>query len=273
MTAFKDKTVFISGATRGIGLAIGLKLATEGANIIVTGKTSEPHPKLEGTIHTAAAAIEKAGGRALAIQMNSRYENEIEAAVKKGAAHFGGMDILINNASAIRLYDTEKLTVKHFDLMHQVNTRATFINSKACLPYLKKSKNPHILMLSPPLNLTPEHLGSYLGYALSKFGMSLCVMGLAEEFKKKKIAVNALWPRTIIATAAISNNFGGKLALRKCRKPDIVADAAFFLLKRASGECSGNFFTDEQVLASEGITDLAPYSFKPGASLIDDLFL
>lgn len=273
MTSFKNKTVFITGATRGIGKAIGLKLASEGANIVVTGKSSEPHPKLEGTIHSSAAEMIAAGGNSIAIEMDVRDEVQVVHAVNLAGKTFGGIDILINNASAINLQDTEHLEMKRFDLMHQVNVRGTYMTSKYCIPHLKGSENPHILNLSPPLNFEPKWFGPHLGYSMAKYGMSLCVLGMAEELKKYDIGVNALWPITTIGTAAVRNLLGGEEIVKRSRKPEILADAAYFILKRDSAKTTGNYFTDEEVLHSEGISDLSGYSIIEGSELIPDFFI
>lgn len=273
MPDFKNKTVFITGASRGIGLAIGLRLAREGANIVVTGKTTEPHPKLEGTIYTAAKEIENAGGQALPLVMDVRFEEQVQAAVDKTIDTFGGIDILINNASAISLTPTLMTEMKRFDLMHGINLRGTFLASKLCIPHLKNSSNPHILTLSPPLNLDPKWFRFHLAYTMAKYGMSMCVLGMAEEFRRDGIAVNALWPRTTIATAAVQNLLGGDTMIQQSRTPEIMADAAFCVLKRASQSATGNFYIDEEVLAEEGITDLAGYAVNPNEALMTDLFL
>ncbi|GAA4340287.1 NAD(P)-dependent oxidoreductase [Flaviaesturariibacter amylovorans] len=270
---FKGKTVFITGGSRGIGKAIALRLAREGANIAIAAKTAEAHPKLDGTIHTAAAEIEAAGGRALALQTDIRYDDQIEASVRQAAEHFGGIDILVNNASAINLLPTEQLEAKRFDLMHGINVRGTLLVSKACIPYLKKAENPHILNLSPPLDMDPRWFGPHLAYTLSKYGMSMIILGLAEELRPHGIAANALWPRTTIATAAVQNLLGGDYLVQRSRTPDIVADAAHAIFSRSSKECTGNFFIDEEVLAQEGITDLAHYAVNPENELQKDLFV
>lgn len=266
-------TVFITGASRGIGLAVALKLASEGANIVIAAKTAEEHPKLPGTIYSAAEAIEKAGGKALPLIVDIRHEDMVQAAVDEAVATFGGIDVLINNASAISLTPTDATDMKRYDLMHSINTRGTFLCSKLCLPHLKKSANPHILNMSPPLNMDPKWFGPHVAYTMAKYGMSMCVLGMAEEFKPYGIAVNALWPRTTIATAAVQNLLGGDEMVRRSRKPEILADAASFILKRNSRECTGNFFIDDEVLASEGITDLNQYSMEPGMELFPDFFV
>jgi citronellol/citronellal dehydrogenase len=269
----KGKTLFITGASRGIGLAIALRAARDGANVTVAAKTTEPHAKLPGTIYTAAQEIEAAGGRALACVVDVRDEAQIEAAVRQTVETFGGIDILVNNASAISLTRTPDTTMKRFDLMHQVNTRGTFACSRACLPHLTKAANPHILTLSPPLSIDPRWYGPHLAYTLSKMGMSQCVLGLAEELRDAGIAVNALWPRTVIATSAVRNLLGGEETLRGCRTPDIVADAAHAVLTRPARSTSGQFFIDEDVLRAKGVTDFARYQAKPGEALLPDLFV
>ncbi|MCO5233790.1 MAG: NAD(P)-dependent oxidoreductase [Chitinophagales bacterium] len=269
---FKNKTVFITGGTRGIGLAIGKRLAREGANIVIAAKTVEPNPKLEGTIYTAAVEIEQAGGQALAVQCDIRFEDEVENAVNQAVEKFGGIDILINNASAISLTPTLQTSMKRYDLMHQINGRGTFLTSQKCLPYLLKSDNPHILNLSPPLNFEPKWFGPHVAYSISKYNMSLFVLGMAEEFKGK-VGVNALWPRTTIATAAVQNLLGGNDMVNMSRKPEILADAAYYILSRSAKDCSGNFFVDDELLASEGIHDLDKYAVTPGGPLMPDFFV
>ena len=267
------KTLFITGASRGIGLAIALRAARDGANVTVAAKTTQAHPKLPGTIHSAAAEIEAAGGHALACAVDVRDEAQIQDAVARTVERFGGIDVLVNNASAISLTRTRDTEMKRFDLMHQVNVRATFACTRACLPYLEKAGNPHVLVLSPPLSLEARWYAPHLAYTLTKMGMSLCVLGFAEELRANGIAVNALWPRTIIATAAIRNLLGGEEAIKGARSPAIVADAAHAILTRPSREATGQFFIDEEVLAAAGVTDLAPYAITPGAPLLPDLFL
>ncbi len=273
MATLKNRTLFVTGGSRGIGKAIALRAARDGANVVIAAKTAETHPKLEGTIYTSAQEIEEAGGRALPLIVDIRHEDQIRGAVEKGVEAFGGIDILVNNASAIFLAGVEDTPMKRFDLMHQVNVRGTFAASQACLPHLKKSDNPHILVLSPPPRLEPKWFASHLAYTLSKYGMSMCVLGMSEEFRTHGVGVNALWPRTIIATAAVQNLLGGESSIRRSRKPEIVADAAYIVLTRDSRETTGNFFIDEEVLGSQGITDFAKYATEPGAGLIQDLFL
>ncbi len=270
--SFKNKTVFITGGTRGIGLAIGKRLAQEGANVVIAAKTVEPHPKLEGTIYTAAAEIDAAGGQGLGVQCDIREEDQVERAIQEAVDRFGGIDILINNASAISLTPTLQTPMKRYDLMHQINGRGTFLTSQKCLPYLLKSENPHILNLSPPLNFEPRWFGPHVAYSIAKYNMSLCVLGMAEEFKGK-VGVNALWPRTTIATAAVQNLLGGDEMSRRSRIPEIMGDAAYYILSRSAKECSGNFFIDDEVLASEGITDLDKYAVVPGMELMPDFFV
>jgi len=269
----KNKTAFITGSSRGIGKAIALKLAQEGYNIVVAAKTAEPHPKLAGTIYTAAEEIEKAGGKSLPIVVDIRSEEMIQNAVEKTAETFGGIDVLINNASAISLTPIEQTTQKRYDLMHEINVRGTFLVSKACIPHLKKSDNPHILTLSPPLNMDPKWFGAHLAYTMSKYGMSMTVLGQSNELKSSGIAANALWPQTTIATAAIMNLLGGDAIVQASRKPEIMADAAAIILKKNSKECTGNFFIDEEVLKENGITDFDKYAVNPNNTLMKDLFI
>ncbi|MCS7074385.1 MAG: NAD(P)-dependent oxidoreductase [Bacteroidia bacterium] len=267
------KTLFITGASRGIGLAIALRAARDGANIAIIAKTTEPHPKLPGTIYSAAQEIETAGGRALPIPVDIRNEAEVYAAVETTVNHFGGIDILVNNASAIHLSDTLSTPMKRFDLMHQVNTRGTFVCSQACIPHLLKASNPHILNISPPLNLSPHWFANHVAYTMAKYGMSMCVLGMAEEFRDRGIAVNALWPVTAIATAAVQNLLGGDEVIKGSRKPEIMADAAWHILTSPAKETTGNFFLDEQVLRNAGITDFDSYSVVPGSPLFPDFFV
>lgn len=270
---FKNKTVFITGASRGIGKAIGLRLAKEGASIVVAAKSIEENSRLGGTIFSAAKEIEDAGGRALAIQCDIRFEEQIQHAVDKTVETFGGIDILINNASAISLSKIELTPTKQFDLLYAINVRGTFLVSKACIPHLKKSANAHILTLSPPVNLQPAWLEAHLAYTMSKYNMSMIAIGLAHELKKFKIASNTLWPKTIIATAAIKNLPGGESLMKMSRTANILADAAFYILGQPSAECTGNAFIDEEVLALAGITDLSKYSVTPNGKLYPDLFV
>jgi citronellol/citronellal dehydrogenase len=267
------KTLFITGASRGIGLAIALRAARDGANIAIAAKTAEPHPKLPGTIYTAAAEIERAGGKALPMVVDVREEASVLAAVQRCVATFGGIDICINNASAINLSGTEQIDMKRYDLIQQINTRGTFVTSRACIPYLKQAANPHILTLSPPLDFKPQWFASHLAYSLSKFGMSLCMLGLAEEYRAQGIACNSLWPRTTIATAAVEFALGGQAMLQRSRTPAVMADAAHVLLNRPARECTGQFFIDDAVLYAEGVRDFEPYSVAPGSTLFADLFV
>ncbi|GAB4236944.1 MAG: NAD(P)-dependent oxidoreductase [Deltaproteobacteria bacterium] len=271
MGTLNGKTIFITGGSRGIGLAIAVRAARDGANVAIAAKTSVPNPKLPGTIFTAAREIEQAGGKALPLQVDIRYEEQIAAAAAKTAETFGGIDILVNNASAISLTGTLQTPMKRFDLMIGVNVRGTFAASQALLPYLMKAKNPHILNLSPPLSLNPKWFANHCAYTMAKYGMSLCVLGMAEEFRESGVAVNALWPKTVIATAALAMIPGVETG--NCRKPEIVADAARVILARNSRRCTGNFFLDEEVLAAEGVTDFSRYAVQPGAALLPDLFL
>ncbi len=273
MGQLQGKTVFITGASRGIGKAIGLRLAKEGANVAIAAKTATPHPKLSGTIYTAAEEMEQAGGKALPLIVDVRKEEVVMEAVEKTVDTFGGIDILINNASAIMLTPTLHTPMKRFDLMHAVNVRGTFMTSQKCLPHLLKSENPHILNLSPPLNMDPKWFGSYVAYTMSKYGMSMCVLGMAEEFKRKGVAVNALWPKTTIATAAVKNILGGEELMKSSRTPDVVADAAYHILIKDSKTCTGNFFLDEEVLVEAGISNFDAYAVDPSVSLTPDLFL
>jgi citronellol/citronellal dehydrogenase len=265
--------LLITGASRGIGKAIALRLAKEGASIAIAAKTTEPHPKLQGTIYETAKEIEALGGKALPLQVDIRFEDQIQAAVEQMVKAFGGIDILVNNASAISLTPTEQTDPKRYDLMHDINVRGTFFMCKACIPYLKKASNPHILNLSPHLDLNPKWFASHLAYTMSKFGMSMIAMGLAEELKQYHIAVNALWPKTTIATAAVQNLLGGDAIVQKSRKPEIVAEAAYYIFRRSAVNCSGNFFIDEEVLKEEGISDLSQYAVNPSESLMPDLFV
>ena len=273
MSDLKNRTLFITGGSRGIGLAIGKRAAQDGANVVIAAKTTKAHPKLPGTIHTAAEEIEEAGGKALAIQCDIRSEEQVVEAVGKGADHFGGIDICINNASAISLTPTLQTDMKRFDLMHQINTRGTFLVSKTCIPYLLKSDNPHILNLSAPLNMEEKWFAPHVAYTMAKFGMSMCVLGMAGEFREQGIAVNALWPRTTIATAAVQNLLGGEELARRSRKPEIMGDAAHVILTRLSREFTGNFCIDDEVLESAGVTDLSGYAVDPSVELVPDFFV
>jgi citronellol/citronellal dehydrogenase len=273
MPTLKGKTLFVTGGSRGIGKAIALRAARDGAHIVIAAKTTEPHPKLPGTIYTAAEEVEKAGGRALACAVDIRSEDQIKEAVGKAVATFGGIDVLVNNASAISLTGTLQTPMKRYDLMHHINTRGTFACSQACIPHLMKAENPHILNLSPPLDMREKWFAPHVAYTMAKFGMSMCVLGMAGEFRSEGIAVNALWPRTVIATAAVQNLLGGAEAVRGSRTPEIMADAAHVILARPSRECTGNFFIDEDLLRSVGVTDFAQYQVVPGADLIPDFFV
>ena len=273
MASLQGKTIFITGASRGIGKAIGLRAARDGANVVVAAKTTEPHPKLEGTVYTAVKELEAAGGKALACITDIRFEEQVQAAVDKTVQTFGGIDILINNASAISLTGTLDTPMKRFDLMHGVNTRGTFLTSKLCLPHLLKAANPHILNISPPLSMLPRWFAPHAAYTMAKYGMSMCVLGMAEEFRAKGVAVNALWPRSVIATAAVRNLLGGDEAIRHSRKPEIMADAAHAILVRPSRECTGNFFIDDEVLRAAGVTAFDHYAVAPGVELSSDIFL
>jgi citronellol/citronellal dehydrogenase len=271
--SFQGKTALITGATRGIGKAIALKLAGEGANIVIAAKSVEEHPKLGGTIFSAAKEVEAAGGRALAVQCDIRFDDQISQVIEKAVSTFGGIDILVNNASAINLATTEETEPKRFDLMHDINVRGTFMVTRACIPYLKKSSNAHILTLSPPLNLDPKWFGKHVAYTVTKYSMSMMTIGWAAELKKDRVAANALWPKTTIDTAAVRNLLGGAMLANMSRTPDILADAAYYILRQPSTACTGHLFVDEEVLAKEGITDLEKYAVVPGATLYNDLFV
>jgi NAD(P)-dependent dehydrogenase (short-subunit alcohol dehydrogenase family) len=271
--SFKNKTALITGASRGIGKAIALKLAGEGANIVIAAKTVEENPKLEGTIFSAAKEIEAAGGTALPVRCDIRFEDQVAAVIEKANEKFGGIDILINNASAISLTTTEQTEAKRYDLMYAINVRGTFFVTKACIPFLKRSPNPHILTLSPPLNLDPKWFAGHVAYTITKYNMSMMTIGWAKELKNYRIAANSLWPRTTIATAAVKNLLGGDALIKMSRTPEILGDAAYFILKQESTECTGNLFIDEDVLAKEGITDLDKYAVTPGGKLYNDLFV
>jgi citronellol/citronellal dehydrogenase len=275
MKSFENKTVLITGGTRGIGKAIAIRLAGEGANVAIVGKTAEANPKLEGTIYTAAEEISATGGggQVLPLQGDIRFEDQIRDVVAKTIGKFGQLDILVNNASAINIATTELTEVKRFDLIQSINVRGTFLMSQACIPHLKNAHNPHILNLSPPLNLDPRWFAPHLAYTLSKYGMSMIVLGLAEELRQYRIAANGLWPRTTIATAAVMNLLGGDFLVQRSRTPEIVADAAFVILQKPSFETTGNFFIDEDVLKAEGVSDFSKYAVNPDHKLMNDLFL
>jgi citronellol/citronellal dehydrogenase len=269
----KDKTLFISGGSRGIGLEIALRAARDGANVGLIAKTGEPHPHLPGTVFTAAEAIEAAGGRALPVVGDIRDASQVESAVAATVERFGGVDVCVNNASAINLAGTEALDMKRYDLMQDINTRGTFVVSRACIPHLKRAENPHILTLSPPISLEPRWLGPHVAYTIAKYGMSLCALGFAAELREEGIASNALWPRTLIATAAVQNFLGGDEAMAASRKPQLYADAAYAVITRPSRECTGNTFLCEDVLAEEGVTDTDLYAYVPGSTPQVDLFV
>jgi citronellol/citronellal dehydrogenase len=271
--SLKGKTLFITGASRGIGLAIGLRAARDGANVAIAAKTADPHPKLPGTVYTAAQEIEHAGGKALPLVVDVRDEMMVKEALDKTAARFGGIDIVVNNASAIQLTDTSHTDMKRFDLMHQINTRGTFVVSKWAIPYLEKAANPHILMLSPPLDMQEKWFARHTAYTMAKFGMSLVVLGLAGELRAKGIAVNALWPRTVIATAAVKNLLGGDTMMRQSRTPEILADAAYAVFSKSSRELSGRFLIDDTFLAETGVTDFDRYRVDPTQKLAPDFFV
>ncbi len=273
--SFKGKTVFITGASRGIGLAIGKRLAQEGANIVIAAKTAEAHPKLPGTIYSAAQEIEAAGGKALPVICDIRFEEQVQEAVNQAVTTFGGIDILINNASAISLTGTLQTDMKRYDLMHSINTRGTFLVSKICLPHLLKAENPHVLNLSPPLSMKQHWFQNHVAYTMAKYGMSMCVLGMAAEFEGQ-VAFNALWPRTSIATAAVQNILGGDDMVAHSRTPEILADAAYCILTRNYKICTGNFFIDDELLNTEGVTDFSQYAVTPGmndADLFVDFFV
>ncbi len=273
MSLLRGKTLFITGASRGIGKAIALRAARDGANVAVVAKTDSPHPKLPGTVHTSVEEIVAAGGRGLACVADIRSEEQVQAAVDQTVATFGGIDILVNNASAIQLTGTVETEMKRFDLMYSVNVRGTFLCSKLCIPHLRRAANPHILNISPPPSLDARWFKNHVAYTMSKMGMSLCVLGMSAELADAGIAVNALWPRTIIATAAVQNLLGGDQVIAQSRKPEIMADAAYAILGRPSRSETGKFFIDDEVLTSEGVTNFADYSVVPGATLLSDLFI
>jgi citronellol/citronellal dehydrogenase len=273
MADLSGKTLFITGASRGIGKAIAIRAARDGANVVVAAKTDKPHPKLAGTVYTAVQEIEAAGGRGLACITDIRFEDQVKVAVDRAVETFGGIDILVNNASAIFLSGTLDTPLKRFDLMHSVNVRGTYLVSQTCLPHLLKAANPHILNIAPPLNMEERWFAPHVAYTMSKYGMSMCVLGMAGELRAEGVAVNALWPRTAIATAAVQNLLGGAEAIRHCRKPEIMADAAHAILVRDSKQCTGNFFVDDQVLQSAGVSDLSQYAIDPETELMPDFFL
>lgn len=274
MANLAGKTLFITGASRGIGLAIALRAAHDGANVAIAAKTAEPHPRLQGTIHTAAAEIEKAGGKALPLACDIRHEDQVAAAVARTVETFGGIDIVVNNASAISPTPTEKTELSRFDLMFQINTRGTFLTSKTCIPHLRKAANPHILMLSPPLDMKPKWFAGHVAYSIAKYGMSLCVLGMAKEFEKDGIAVNALWPRSTIATAAIQNILGGDKLMRMSRTPEIMADAAHLVFTQPSRTFTGRFLIDDTFLhEAGGVTDFEPYRVDKTQPLVADFFV
>src|SRR5208282_1629600 len=272
-TSLAGKTLFITGASRGIGLAIALRAARDGANIAIAAKTTAPHPKLAGTIYSAAEEIEKAGGRALPLVVDVRDETQVRDALMKTAAAFGGLDIVVNNASAISLTDSQATDMKRFDLMHQINARGTYMTSKLAVPFLEKSDNPHILMLSPPLDLKEKWFAAHTAYSMAKYGMSLVVLGLAGELRSKGIAVNALWPRTTIATAAVKNLLGGDALMRASRTPDILADAAHLVFLKDAKIFTGNFLIDDTFLFDNGVRDFDRYRVDPGVDLAPDFFV
>lgn len=271
--SLKGKTLFITGGSRGIGLAIAIKAARDGANVTIAAKTAEPHPKLEGTIYTAAAEIEAAGGKCLPLMVDVRDEQSVAEAIAKTAETFGGLDIVVNNASAISLTNTQMTDMKRYDLMHQINTRGTFMVSKYAIPHLEKAENPHILMLSPPLDMKMHWFAPHLAYTMAKYGMSMCVLGLAGELAPKGIAVNALWPRTTVATAAVKNLLGGDKMVQASRTPEMLADAAYMVFNKPSRSFSGNFLIDDNFMAGEGVTDFTPYRVDPSVPLMPDFFV
>ena len=273
MSTLAGKTLFITGGSRGIGKAIALRAAADGANIVIAAKTTEAHPRLPGTIYTAAEEVEQAGGKALPVKVDIRDDANVQAAVDKAVETFGGIDILVNNASAIFLATTDATPMKRYDLMHQINARGTYLCTKLCLPHLQKGNNPHVLNLSPPLNMETRWFAPNVAYTMAKFGMSMCVLGHAGEFKPYGIGVNALWPRTVIATAAVRNLLGGEDMCNRSRTPEIMADAAHAILTRDATTCTGNFFVDDDVLREEGVTDFDRYAVCPGAELVADFFL
>ena len=271
--SLKNKTVLITGASRGIGKAIAIRLAGEGANIVIAAKSVEENAKLGGTIFSAAEDVEKSGGQALAVQCDIRFEDQVQNVIDKAVEKFGGIDIVVNNASAISLTSTEQTDPKRFDLMYDINVRGTFFVAKACIPHLKKSSNAHILTLSPPVNMNPKWFKNHVAYTLTKYNMSMMAMGWAAELKQYNIASNALWPKTTIDTAAVRNLLGGEALAKMSRTPEVLADAAYYIFSKPASQCTGNCFIDEEVFAAEGITDLSKYSVVPGATLYRDLFV
>jgi len=271
--SLSGKTLFITGASRGIGKAIALRAAQDGANVVVAAKTTKPHPKLPGTIFTAVEEIDAAGGKGLACATDIRFEDQVQVTVDAAVEQFGGIDILVNNASAIFLAGTLETSMKRFDLMHGVNVRATYLVSQVCLPHMLKAKNPHILNISPPLNMDRKWFAPHVAYTMAKYGMSMCVLGMSGEFREQGVAVNALWPATGIATAAVKNLLGGDAMIQRSRKPEIVADAAHAILTRNSQSCTGNFFIDEDVLREAGTEDFEQYAVNPGTELMQDFFI
>jgi len=267
------KTLFITGASRGIGLAIALRAARDGANIVIAAKTAEPHKKLPGTIYSAAEAVEKAGGQALPIVVDVREPDNVKAAVDAAVERFGGIDICVNNASAIQLTGTLATDIRRYDLMNQVNARGSFVVSRACLPHLLKADNPHVLMLSPPLDMSPRWFAGHVAYTMAKYGMSMCVLGMAEEFRDQGVAFNALWPRTGIATAAIEFALAGQDGMAHCRTPEIMGDAAYAIFNKRARECTGNFFIDDVLLHGEGERDFDKYRVDPSKALMPDFFV
>jgi citronellol/citronellal dehydrogenase len=271
--SLSNKTLFITGASRGIGLAIALRAARDGANVAIAAKTADPHPKLDGTIYTAAKEIELAGGNPLPLVVDVRDEASVQAAVDQTVARFGGIDICVNNASAIQLTGTLETDMKRYDLMNQINTRGTYMTSRACLPHLKRAENPHVLNLSPPLDMSPRWFANHVAYTMAKFGMSMCVLGMAEEFRDDGVAFNALWPRTGIATAAIRNALAGDEGMRACRTTDIMSDAAYWIFSQPSRNCTGNFFIDDVLLYAAGERDFDKYRVDPTRDLMPDFFV
>lgn len=271
--SLKGKTLFITGASRGIGHAIAVRAAQDGANVAIVAKSEKENEKLPGTIYSSAKDIEAVGGKALPIACDIRSDEQVQAAIEKTVKEFGGIDILVNNASAINLSRTSELDMKRYDLMHSINARGTFLCSKLAYPYLKEGKNPHILNISPPLNMSPRWFAGFVGYTMAKYGMSMCTLGMAEEFRRDGIAVNSLWPETAIATAAVKNLLGGDEAIKGSRSPAIMSDAAYIIFNRVSAACTGNFFIDVKLLCEEGIEDFSQYAVSPGHELMRDFFL